>query len=87
MDKEKERWIEDLLTSVNECRVLVFIEARPQSNKYCQIVFDAEQFNKLSFAIQRVCQSGSELTGLVDIQTSSEEYLLPDLQSFVDKKK
>lgn len=58
-------------------RLLVFLERGPQSNQYQQVIFNPEQFKKVSDA---VC--GSEATEgeeEVELMLSNDLYELPDL--------
>ncbi len=77
--------MEDIQTTINEQRLLVFIETTPQSNKYNQILFTPEEFKKISDNIGVILnksddqiKSGFEM---IEINQSEEIYTLPDLQS------
>jgi len=67
-----------------ELRFLTFIEESPQSNKYAQVLFTAEQYKKLSQAIMEM----STITGYegddptFDIIGSDETHPLPDLKTY-----
>lgn len=76
--------IEDLGISLNEQRLLVFLETEAQSGKYNQVLLNAEQFKKVSDAIINEIRTGEDLKpGMEEVEftTSEEEYDLPDLQS------
>lgn len=67
-----------------ELRFLTFIEESPQSNKYAQVLFTAEQYKKLSQAIMEMYPStgyeGENQT--FDIIGSDETHPLPDLKTY-----
>lgn len=67
-----------------ELRFLTFIEESPQSNKYAQVLFTAEQYKKLSQAIMEMYPStgyeGDNPT--FDIIGSDETHPLPDLKTY-----
>ena len=62
-------------------RVLVFMETAPQSNKYHQILLTPKMYKEMTATICRptgkMVREGVEEQS---IQTSEEEYALPDLQ-------
>jgi hypothetical protein len=60
-------------------RLLVFLEADPQSNHYHQVRLTPDQFKRVSDAISRIVgRNGSDED--VEIDMSVDTYLLPDLQ-------
>ncbi len=64
-------------------RMLVFLETEPQSNKYHQVMLNAEQFKKVSDAIIVSTKPDASLKpgyDMAEIEMSEEEYTLPDLQ-------
>lgn len=67
-----------------ELRFLMFIEESPQSNKYAQVLFTAEQYKKLSQAIMEMYPitgyEGDDPT--FDIIGSDETHPLPDLKTY-----
>lgn len=76
--------IEDLQIQINEERLLVFIETGPQTNIYNQVFLNNKQFKKVSDAVIETSRMGEDLKPEMEeisIQTSTEEYFLPDLQS------
>jgi hypothetical protein len=67
-----------------EERLLVFVETGPQTDKYHQVLLGKDQFKKVSDAIIKTkekCEDLREGVESVTLETSEEEYLLPDLQS------
>lgn len=75
---------EEILTSVNECRLLVFLETNPQTNTYNQVILSPEQFKKVSDATGEKTDNNQNLKeGFEMFKTtlSEEKYILPDLQS------
>ena len=60
-------------------RLLVFVEESPQSNKYRQIILNAEEFKKVSFSIGTITSRNGD-DEMVEFQMSEELYDLPDLQ-------
>jgi hypothetical protein len=76
--------IEDLELHIHEQRLLVFLETDPQSGKFNQVLLNDEQFKKVSDAIITSKRTGEDLKKdmeEVKLETSVEEYVLPDLQS------
>lgn len=78
--------MEELQTSINELRLLVFVEKEPQSNIYHQVAFDKEKFKEVSDVVfgmgikSENLRKGMEMTNL---ECSNEEFTLPDLQSII----
>jgi len=76
---------------VYECRILVFMEIEPQSNKYNQVLLSPEKFKVMSDAISKKIPKGNrELRPgieLTEVIISDEEYTLPDLQSIDQDEK
>lgn len=71
----------DIYTEIYGLRVLVFLELEPQSNKYQQVMLDADQFKKVSMAMS--VATGREIRdGIDEAKTylSEETYELPDLK-------
>ena len=71
----------DLTSIVYENRLLIFLEDKPQSNTYRQLMFTAEEFQRVSLAIGSVIRKQSDGSQLVNLNESNETYKLPDLQS------
>lgn len=71
----------EMLNELYKCRVLIFFEDAPQSNKYHQVILNKEQFKKVSFAIFQPtglkCLHGHDQ---VNVEGSDEIYNLPDLK-------
>ena len=61
-------------------RMLIFIETEPQSNKYNQVLLNAEEFKKASLAIGKVIEKDNDGDDKVEFSFSKEEYILPDLK-------
>jgi hypothetical protein len=75
---------EDLELMCNECRLLVFLENEPQSNKYNQVILSPEQFKIISKNTGRKVESDVELKDgfeMYETKLSDDDYILPDLQS------
>lgn len=74
--------MEELDSVIYEQRMLVFLEVSPQTNRYRQLLFNAEEFKKITANIGRIIKEKDE-NGLEVVETneSVEEYILPDLQS------
>ena len=76
--------MEELQTTINELRLLVFVEKEPQSNIYYQVAFNKEKFKEVSDAVfgmgkkDKNLRKGFEMN---ELECSEEEYTLPDLQS------
>ena len=76
--------LEDSVINLYEQRLLVFMENDVGTNKYNQVLLNQEQFKKISDAVisKKVdmfdLKPGHEV---VEIETSEEEYTLPDLES------
>lgn len=71
-------------SDIYSLRVLVFTEIEPQSNKYCQVILDKEHYKMLTKILGTY--TGNVLEGNIkeiQIETSVEEYDLPDLKPFV----
>lgn len=76
--------IKDLGLHIHEQRLLVFLETEAQSNKYNQVLLDEKQFKQVSDAIIKESRVGEDLKPDMEevrLETSQEEYSLPDLQS------
>lgn len=72
------RIIEEL--GIYETRLLVFMETDPQSNRYCQVLLNPDEFKKLSLSLgTTIGKDGDE--DIVELKLSEVEYKLPDLQS------
>jgi len=73
-------------STIYETRLLIFMETDSQSGKFNQIIFNKEQFGKVSEAIGKAFNEKkiNDERYEVELPTSEEEYELPDLQSFVD---
>lgn len=66
-------------------RMLVFIEEEPQSNKYRQVLLNAEQFKKVSDSIIKIEKQADENgQEIVSFDQSEESYTLPDLKEIHD---
>lgn len=76
----------ELHAEIYGVRVLVFMESEPQSNKYNQLIFNNEQFRKVSKIIGDVYPYlGKEKETDIDLyklNQSHEVYDLPDLRQF-----
>lgn len=68
------------LSHVFEKRILIFIETAPQSNKYKQIIFTAEEFPRITKSIGTPVGMEGDIQ-VVEIEESNEIYDLPDLRS------
>jgi hypothetical protein len=72
--------------ALSSTRLLVFIESKPLSNKYRQVLLNAEEFKNLSFSLGKVVGKEDENTETVELRFSEEVYDLPDLQEFYEIK-
>ncbi len=62
-------------------RILVFQEMEPQSNKYCQVFLNEEQFKAMSLTLGKLTgKTVRDGVDEVELQLSTEEYTLPDLR-------
>ena len=78
--------MDDLQTSINELRMLVFVEKEPQSNIYQQVAFNREKFKEVSDAVFGMGKKSDDLRTDFEesnLEVSTEEYTLPDLQSII----
>lgn len=71
------------LTDLYERRLLVFIETKPQSNLYNQVLLTPEQFKNISdnTGVKKPSNKLKEGFELFETHISEEEYKLPDLNS------
>lgn len=79
----------ETLRQLNNMRMLIFLETKPQSNKYNQILLTKQQFKEVSDALGKIFEvKGHSLQDgeirVVDIEISDDETLLPDLQQIHD---
>lgn len=65
-------------------RLLVFLENKPQSNKYRQVFLGPKEFKKVSFNIGKVKEKLDKGMRLVESKFSEEVYDLPDLKEIYD---
>lgn len=86
-DQSQQKKSEDLMASIYETRLLVFMEGEPQSNMYHQLLFTADEFQKVSFSIGMIVR-GKDINGitLVRLRESKEQYKLPDLKTIYEPK-
>lgn len=71
------------IQSLYECRILIFLEESPQSNRYRQVVLDPAQFVAMNQTL-RSCFSEKiidENKHLAEIIITPKPYLFPDLPS------
>lgn len=62
-------------------RILIFQEMEPQSNKYCQVFLNEEQFKAMSLTLGKFTgETVRDGIDEVELQLSTEEYTLPDLR-------
>ena len=66
-----------------EQRMLVFMEEEPQSNKYRQVLLNAEEFKRFSMSIGTVTSEKYGDIEMVEMKLSDKIYTLPDLPSTV----
>ncbi len=69
-------------TDIYEQRILVFMETKPQSNEYNQVILTPKAFKGMTEAISR--RTGKTLAPGIEetlIDTSKAKYKLPDLKS------
>lgn len=71
---------EEYSSTIFENRMLIFLEIEPQSNKYNQIYLNKEEYKEITSHIG-VLTGKDGLLDIVKIESSVEEYALPDLQS------
>lgn len=66
-----------------EKRMLIFIEEEPQSNEYRQVMFDKNQFKKISDAILSPIYEDKARDGfeICAVNLSDDTYRLPDLNT------
>lgn len=60
-------------------RLLIFLEDKPQSNKYHQVLLTLDEFKKASMMIGTVVEEKGHKQ-IVELQMSEELYDLPDLE-------
>lgn len=63
---------------LNVDRLLVFLETGPQTNKYQQILLNAEEFNRVSQSIGKVTHKVGTMEH-IELHLSEQVYELPDL--------
>lgn len=68
----------DIFEHFNYDRLLVFLEVSPQSNKYQQVLFTPEEFNRVSQSIGTVVATEGKKQD-VELQLSNQIYDLPDV--------
>lgn len=69
-------------------RLLVFMEAEPQSNKYYQVHLTKEEFKRFSMSIGTVIEEENERgKQTVKLELSEKSYMLPDLQEVNEEEK
>lgn len=68
----------DIFEHFNYDRLLVFLETGPQTNKYQQVMFNPEEFNRVSQSIGEVTAINGDKQD-VAIKLSDAVYNLPDL--------
>lgn len=65
-------------------RTLIFLETKPQSNEYHQVMLDQETFKKVTEVMSTLVKEGDIQE--VSLDLSEETYKLPDLQDIYDTK-
>lgn len=70
-------------TELYELRMLIFLEKEPQSNKYYQVMVDAEQYKTITEAISKNSIAMDGMISEGTTMTSEEEYTLPDLKNII----
>jgi hypothetical protein len=73
--------MDDLYSEIYGLRLLVFMEAEPNSNLYHQVLLSPEEFKKVSLSIG--VETGAEVRpGVKEVATTTSEevYTLPDLK-------
>lgn len=73
--------LEELYTT----RLLCFLETSPQSNKYHQVLLNAEEFKRFSFSIGDKTEDLPNGAQGTFIKMSEETYALPDLKQIQDE--
>lgn len=71
------------MATLYSIRMLCFLEVRPQSNVYKQVLMDAETYKRMSFSFARIKgpSEGNPLSLDVEVRLSDDEFKLPDLQA------
>lgn len=64
---------------LNKTRLLLFFEVEPHSNQYNQVLLTAEQFKKVSDDIVIIKGRYPNGNEMVELETSTYTYTLPDL--------
>lgn len=69
-------------SGIYENRVLIFMETSPQNSKYNQILLTNDQFKQITALLGKPTGEVINEIETYQIETSVEEYELPDLQSY-----
>ncbi len=76
--------MKNILINTNELystRVLIFIETKPQSNIYKQLLLTKEEFKNITSNIGKVVKEKDKNgVEIIELNESRETYKLPDLQ-------
>lgn len=79
--------IREFVNGVYGTRLLIFLETKPQSNQYHQILLNEEEFKKVSMTLGK--NTGAKDTNgndIIELYHSKEIYPLPDLEEITHEK-